>query len=226
MDKNIIKKQLSEKFLSEVTTPGISLNNKVRKDNAKINKDGVSSEVKDSLDYNKSLKQDKDTSKMAPNKFNYDQTEEKTYHDEMEIMNGQEMIQYEGEPDELFKQRAKEAIEGSSRMGNQGGKEVGNAEEAWGGSSDDFGKNLVKKIKSSVKKRNDQTPTSKMFGDDWEAVKSIGASPRAIQENIDEMAAAPKPISDKNRMVLTNWIEKVGAKGAAEKLINAMIYFI
>ena len=112
MDKNIIKKHLSEKFLSEVTTPGISLNNKIRKDNAKINKDGVSSEAKDSLDYNKSLKQDKDTSKMAPNKFNYDQTEEKTYHDEMEIMNGQEMIQYEGEPDELYKERAKEATKG------------------------------------------------------------------------------------------------------------------
>jgi hypothetical protein len=221
MDKNIIKKQLSEKFLSEVTTPGISLNDKIRKDNAKINKDGVSKEAKDSLDYNKSLKQDKDTSKMAPNKFNYDQTEEKTYHDEMEIMNGQEMIQYEGEPDELFKQRAKEAIEGSSKMGNN--PEWANVvPKQQGFEGPEFGKNLVKKIKSSVKKRNEQTPTSKMFGDDWEAVQSMGASPRAIQENIDEMAAAPKPISDKNRMVLTNWIEKVGAKGAAEKLINAM----
>jgi hypothetical protein len=146
MDKNIIKKQLSEKFLSEVKTPAISLNNKIRKDNAKINKDGVSAEAKDSIDYNNGLKQDKDTSKMAPNKFNYDNSEEKTYHDVMEIMNGQEMIQYEGEPDELFNKRAQEAIEGSSRMGNQGGKEVGNAEEAWNASSDDFGKNLVKKI--------------------------------------------------------------------------------
>jgi hypothetical protein len=222
MDKNIIKKQLSEKFLSEVKTPAISLNNKIRKDNAKINKDGVSAEAKDSIDYNNGLKQDKDTSKMAPNKFNYDNSEEKTYHDVMEIMNGQEMIQYEGEPDELFKKRAQEAIEGSSRMGNQGGKEVGNAEEAWNASSDDFGKNLVKKIKSSVKKRNEQTPTSKMYGDDWEITKSMGHKSRAIQENIDEMAAAAKPISDKNRMVLTNWVEKFGAKGAAEKIINAM----
>jgi hypothetical protein len=221
MDKNIIKKQLSEKFLSEVKTPAISLNNKIRKDNAKINKDGVSAEAKDSIDYNNGLKQDKDTSKMAPNKFNYDQTEEKTYHDEMEIMNGQEMVQYDGEPDELFKKRALEAIEGSSNMGNN--PEWANVvPKQQGFEGPDFGKNLVKKIKSSVKKRNEQTPTSKMFGDDWEATKSMGAKSRAIQENIDEMAAAAKPISDKNRMVLTNWVEKFGAKGAAEKIINAM----
>jgi hypothetical protein len=35
----------------------------------------------------------------------------------MEIMNGQEMIQYDREPDADFKARAREAIAGSSRMG-------------------------------------------------------------------------------------------------------------
>jgi hypothetical protein len=29
---------------------------------------------------------------MAPNKFNYNGDKEKEYHDQMEIMNGQEMI--------------------------------------------------------------------------------------------------------------------------------------
>jgi hypothetical protein len=217
MDKNIIKKHLTERFLSEETTPGISLNNKIRKDNAKINKKGVADIAKGSLEYNENLKQDKDTSKMAPNKINYANDEQKTYHDEFEIMNGQEMIQYDNEPTDLFKERAIEAIEGSTRMGNQGG--IGNAEATWGASSDDFGKNLVKNIKSSVKKRNDQTPTSKMYGDDWEVVQDMGAKPRSIQE----MAAKPiKPISEKNVMVLNNWIEKVGADGAAEKLLNAL----
>ena len=221
MDKNIIKKHLSQKFLSEVTTPGISLNNKIRKDNAKINKSGVSKEAKDSLDYNKSLKQDKDTSKMAQNKFNYDQTEEKTYHDEMEIMNGQEMIQYEGEPDELFKKRALEAIEGSSRMGNN--PEWANVvPKQQGFEGPEFGKNLVKKIKSSVKKRNEQTPTTKMYGDDWEVSKSMGAETRAIQENMVEMAAAPKPISEKLANALRINIEKNGPDVTAEKLIDAV----
>jgi hypothetical protein len=217
MDKNIIKKHLTERFLSEETTPGISLNNKIRKDNAKINKKGVADIAKGSLEYNENLKQDKDTSKMAPNKINYANDEQKTYHDEFEIMNGQEMIQYDNEPTDLFKERAIEAIEGSTRMGNQGG--IGNAEATWGASSDDFGKNLVKNIKSSVKKRNDQTPTTKMYGNDWEVVQDMGAKPRSIQE----MAAKPiKPVSEKNVMVLNNWIEKVGADGAAEKLLNAL----
>lgn len=220
MDKNTIKIYLSEKFVNEVTTPAVTLNNKIRKDNAKINKKGVSSEAKDSLDYNKSLKQDKETSKMAPNKFNYN-TEEKTYHEEMEIMNGQEMIQYDNEPTEEFTKKAKEAIEGSSRMGNEGGKKIGNAEETWGASSDEFGKNLVKKIKSSVKKRNEQTPTTISLGDDWETTKSKSAKPRAIQENIDEMAVAPKPIPEKLANSLKINIEKYGADKTAEKLIDA-----
>ena len=217
MDKNIIKKHLSEKFLSEEATPGISMNNKIRKDNAKINKKGVADIAKDSLEYNKELKQDKDTSKMAPNKINYANDEQKTYHDEFEIMNGQEMVQYDNEPTDLFKERAIEAIEGSARMGNQGG--IGNAEATWGASDDDFGKNLVKNVKSSIKKRNNQTPTTKMYGNDWEVVQDMGSKPRAIQE----MAESPKkPISDKNKMVITNWVEKFGSDGAAEKLVNAL----
>jgi hypothetical protein len=56
----------------------------------------------------------------------------------MEILNGQE-IQYDREPNELFKARAKESIEGSSRMGNKGGPGMGNAEATWG-ASNDFGK--------------------------------------------------------------------------------------
>jgi hypothetical protein len=222
MDKNIIKKHLSEKFLSEVTTPGISLNNKIKKDNAKINKTGVSKEAKDSLDYNESLKQDKDTSKMAQNKFNYESNEEETYHDEMEIMNGQEMIEYDREPSEIFREKALEAIEGSSRMGNN--PEWANVvPKQQGFEGPEFGKNLVKKIKSSVKKRNEQTPTTKMYGNDWEVTKSQGAETRAIQESsMVEMAAAPKPISEKLANALRVNIEKHGPDVTAEKLIDAV----
>ena len=79
-------------------------------------------------------------------------------------------------------------------MGNQGG--IGNAEATWGASSDDFGKNLVKNIKSSVKKRNDQTPTTKMYGNDWEVVQDMGAKPRSIQE----MAMFENEKSKKNKL--------------------------
>jgi hypothetical protein len=182
MDKKIIKDHLTKRFLSEEVTPGISMANKIKKDNAKVNKKGVKDEAKDSLDYNKSLKQDKDTSKMAPNKYNYDDNFEKTYHDEMEIMNGQEMIQYDSKPDARFTERALEAIEGSAKMGNQGG--IGNAQATWGASSDDFGKNLVKRIKASTEKRSEETPTLNLRGRDIQAdLKDTGHRPYAIEEN-------------------------------------------
>ena len=151
MDKNIIKQRLTEKFLKEDSTPGITTAKKIKGEDGKINKDGVKAIEKDMSAYDKELKQDdKNISKMATNKFTYTTDAEKTYHDEMEILNGQEMIEYRSEPGSEFTDKAKEAIEGSSRMGNEIG---GNAEEAWGASSDKFGKKLVDRIKDSSKKR-------------------------------------------------------------------------
>lgn len=155
MDKNIIKNHLIKRFVSEAATPGISVTAKAQKESGKVNKAGVKAIEKDVTAYDKSLKkEDPDMGKMATNKYNYTNDAEKTYHDEMEILNGQEMIKYGSEPGKEFSQRAKESIEGSSRMGNKGGNGVGNAEETWGSSKDSFGKDLVNRIKASEKKRN------------------------------------------------------------------------
>lgn len=183
MDKNKIKKHLSSRFISEETTPGISVTAKVQKDNAKINKDGVKNIEKDLADLDKSLKKSGvDTKNMPANKFSYDDDFEKTYHDEMEILNGQEMLQYDSEPNAEFKKRAKAGIEGSSMMGNQGG--IGNAQAVWGASSDDFGKNLVKRVKSSTTKRSKETPTLNLRGRDIQAdTKDTGHRPYALDEN-------------------------------------------
>jgi hypothetical protein len=221
MDKKKIQDYLSKAFLSEEVTPGIAVTNQINKKNAKVNKDGVKAIEKDSLDYNKSLKQDSETSKMAPNKYNYTDDFEKTYHDEMEIMNGMEMNQYDRIPDTRFAERAKEAIEGSSNMGNN--PEWANVvPKQQGFEGPEFGKNLVKKIKASVKKRNEQTPTLNLRGANIQAdLDDDGNRPYAIQESMNEMAAV-KPISDKNKMALTKMTLTLGAKGAAEKLINAL----
>ena len=183
MDKNKIKKHLSSRFISEETTPGISVTAKVQKDNAKINKDGVKNIEKDLADLDKSLKKSGvDSNKIPANKFTYDDDFEKTYHDEMEILNGQEMLQYDSEPNAEFKKRAKAGIEGSSMMGNQGG--IGNAQDVWGASSDDFGKNLVKRVKSSSDKRSKETPTLNLRGRDIQAdIKDTGHRPYALDEN-------------------------------------------
>jgi hypothetical protein len=175
MDKNIIKQYLDKTFLSEAAsekaagTPGIRTAAKMAKDDAKINKAGVGEIGKEMKKYEKGLtKTDPNEKEMVPNKINYNTDDEKNYHDQMEIMNGQEMIQYDRTPNKIFKDRAIEAIEGSAKMGNN--PEWANVVAKGQGGDPEFGKNLVKSIKASEKKRTEQTPTTKMFGDDWEVV--------------------------------------------------------
>ena len=186
MDKNIIKQYLDKTFLSEVTnsetngTPGIRLAGKMNKDNAKINKAGVGEIGKEMKKYEKGLtKTDPNQKTMSQNKINYNTDEEKNYHDQMEIMNGQEMIQYDREPNKMFKDRALEAIEGSTRMGNN--SEWANVVAKGQGGDPEFGKNLVKSIKASEKLRSKETPTSKMFGNDWEVIADKGHKPYAFE---------------------------------------------
>jgi len=220
MDKNIIKNHLSKRFLSEEVSPAVKATNKAKKESGKINKDGVKAIEKDVVAYDKTLKQkDKDMGKMATNKFNYADDFQKTYHDEMEIMNGQEMLQYDSKPDSNFTERAKEAIEGTSKMGNKGGKEVGNAEETWGASSDDFGKNLVKRIKASTKKRSEQTPTLNLRGQNIQAdLKDTGHRPYAIEESSNEKNNDNKP-KIKESMKRLKFKTEFNGLGNALKLI-------
>jgi hypothetical protein len=183
MNKNIIKEHLRKTFVSEADTPGITITDKSKKESGKINKQGLK-------DYAKVVEKDakKEDKEMSKNKFNYTDKFQKTYHDEMEIMNGQEMLQYDMNPSEEFKKKAKEGIEGSSKMGNEGG--VGNAEAAWEASSDKFGKDFVKRVKSSTKKRSEETPTLNLRGRDIQAdMKDTGHKPYAIEEskNVNEL---------------------------------------
>ena len=173
MDKNIIKQLINKTFVTEAkeesNTPGITVTRGVIKKSGEINKAAVKDAEKNVSDYDKDLK--KSEEKTVPvNKFNYNSDSEKEYHDQMEIMNGQEMIEYDREPTDEFKKRAKESLEGSSRMGNKGGKEMGNAEETWGASSDDFGKKLAKDAEASFNKRLDADKGILSFGDDIEIV--------------------------------------------------------
>src|SRR5690606_24901266 len=119
-------------------------------------------------DYDKNLKQE-DKDGIDPKKNNYEGAE-KEYHDEMEIRNGQEMIQYDREPSKEYTDRAKKAIVGDSTMGNKTytGDENGNTEPVWGASDAKFGEKLIKAATASAKKRADSvTPTISM-GDDIE----------------------------------------------------------
>jgi hypothetical protein len=92
----------------------------------------------------------------------------------MEIRNGMEMLEYDREPSERFKERAEENIKGSTKMGNKGGKEVGNAQETFGASSDKFGDEFIKDSKKSFEKRLDAETGVTSFGNDIEIVEKKG----------------------------------------------------
>ena len=166
MDKNIIKNQLIARFLKEESTPGIDVTKKAQKQSEKINKAGVKDMDKELAGYEKAIVKTEKAGKMPANKFNYNGDKEKEYHDQMEIMNGQEMIQYDRDPNQEFKDRAEEAIAGSSRMGNN--PEWANVVAKGQGGDPEFGKNLVKAIKASTKKRDEAETSYIALGDDIE----------------------------------------------------------
>jgi hypothetical protein len=165
MDKNSIKSLLNQTFVNEAKVPGLDVTNKAKEESGRQNKKAIKDASKELSDYDKESKKDSKDAK-EPVKFNYTNKSEAEYHQEMEIMNGQEMIQYDRTPNDKFKKRAEDAIAGAAYMGNS--PDWANVVVPGQGGDPTFGKKLVKAIKASEKKRNNDTPTSKMFGDDWE----------------------------------------------------------
>lgn len=162
--------------INEATTPGIAVTDKVKKADKKENNGNQKDVAKTMKVYEKET-----TSSMPDSTIDIPKTDSGTeYHDEMEIMNGMEMLRFDNRPDKRYSERAKMAIEGDPKMGNS--SEWANVVAKGQGGDPDFGKKLVKRISKSVKKRNDGTPTTKMFGDDWEVTPDEKKSPIAIQE--------------------------------------------
>jgi len=220
MNKKTIKDHLAKRFLSEEVTPGISVTKNALNQSKKINAQGVKDIEKNIADFEKAVRPDANAKEMAPSKFNYENKDEKTYHDQMEIMNGPEMNQYSSDPSNRFKERALEAIEGSSNMGNN--PEWANVIPAQQGfTGPEFGKNLVKNIKDSTKKRQEAEKGLYSFGDDIENEVRPNLKNTRFSA-LNEMAIPKKPISDKTKMVLAKWVNELGANSAAEKLINRL----
>lgn len=147
MDKNKIKERLA--ILSEEKKPvGLTSTEKVQKESEKFNKDNQKEVAKEMEDYEKPLEAETEPVKYENN------DEQQEYHDEMEIMNGLEMTTYDNEPSEQFKDRAEKAIAGDPTMGNSADYTNVIPEDQAGFTGPEFGKNLVKKIKSSKKKRD------------------------------------------------------------------------
>lgn len=219
MDKNIIKKHLTQKFVNEArnetNTPGISITSAINKKSGEFNKKGVKDMDKDLAAYEKSLEKGMETTK-TPNKFNYEGDKEVEYHNQMEIMNGQEMIQYDRDPSKEFKARAKEAIEGSTRMGNN--PEWANVIPAQQGfTGPEFGKNLMKNAEASFKKRMDAEKGIMSFGDDIETLPK-GSKPMARFSALSENKDNNKP-QIKESMKRLKFKKEFNGVGNALKMI-------
>lgn len=168
MDKNNIKKQLVNRFVNE-GTPGIDVTRAVLSKSKAFNDEGLK-DIEDKLkSADKAQKKSASkTTEMPQNKFNYE-NKEAEYHQEMEIMNGQETIEYDRDPNQMFKERAVKAIEGHSTMGNS--PDYANVyQEEMGFTGPTFGKKLVQAIKNSAKKRLKATDRLISFGTDIETV--------------------------------------------------------
>ena len=180
MYKNLINKHLNKISLTEeAEATGLKKTKTVQSQEKKFN-DEYYKEVEDKMeDYDSELKQEDDDS-IEPPKTNAE-GEQKVYHDEMEIRNGQEMLKYDnyaGEFPKGFKERAEMALKGHSKMGNktyegkwnpETGEGNGNTEEVWGSSGGKHtGEEIIKQARSSNKKRDDAEYNLIQFGDDIE----------------------------------------------------------
>ncbi len=149
MDKNKIKSHLHS-FLAEAEKKpvGLTSTEKVQKQEKDVNKDYYKEVTKKMGEYDKESTDDADSISKGDL--------EKTDSEEMDVNpNGMDQIQYDNEPGERFKQRAIDALEGSSKMGNKTytGAENGNTEEVWGASGGKHtGKEIVKAAKAVSKK--------------------------------------------------------------------------
>jgi hypothetical protein len=195
MDKNNIKKHLVNKFVNEAT-PGIDVTRAVLTKSKAFNDEGLK-DIEDKLKSadNAQKKSASSTKEMPQNKFNYNNDKESEYHQEMEIMNGQEMIEYDREPNQMFKDRATKGIEGHSTMGNS--PDYANVyQEEKGFTGPTFGKKLVQAIKDSNKKRQNAVKGIISFGDDIETVSKNYAPMSKFSAMFESIHKTPKMEDD------------------------------
>ena len=195
MDKNNIKKHLVNRFVNE-GTPGIDVTKAILSKSKAFNDEGLK-DIEDKLkSADKGQKKSASkTTEMPQNKFNYE-NKEAEYHQQMEIMNGNEMLEYDRDPNQRFKERAVRAIEGHPTMGNS--PDYANVyQEEKGFTGPTFGKKLVQAIKNSAKKRLKATDRLISFGTDIEKVSDNYAPMAkfsALYENFESDEIASKNI--------------------------------
>jgi hypothetical protein len=227
-------KSALKSLIKENKTPGIDVTKKVSDESEKYNKEYQKDTEAKMKEYAKDSYESEDVTKKHENS-----TEEQEYHDQMEIRNGQEMIRYDREPNEQFKERAKMSMVGDSKMGNKKyegkwnpdtGEGNGNTEDVWKFQRQPLtremstGEKMMDDAKKSLEKRDAQAPKVSFHGDDMEYVpenKDGKANRTPKKKNVYEgkkrLAEGLKPEA------VDNLVAKVGVRTAAFKIVDMLV---
>jgi hypothetical protein len=157
MDKNNIRLKL-QTFLGEgdKSPVGKTETEKVQRQEKTVNNDYYKEVSKKMGEYDSASKSDKDSVKKGD-------LEKTSSEDTKDVnFNGMDQIKFDNEPTDRFKQRAKDALVGSSKMGNktytgkwnpETGEGNGNTEEVWGASGGKHtGEEILKSAVGNSKK--------------------------------------------------------------------------
>lgn len=181
----LTKKQIENIIQEEAIPVGLNITMGVHKQDGKENQGYYKDFGKKMDDYYKPLSDTEKENSDSVMKYSYDKDSDE-YHNEYEILNGQEMLRYMNDPDERFKDRAEKAIAGSAEMGNNPEwANVVTADQA-GFTGPDFGKQLVARIKSREEKYKEEDKLEKYDGMGDVAIPGAGKGEQrklAIAEN-------------------------------------------
>lgn len=181
MYKKIIEKHLRVK-INEDKVPGVITTDAVKKETGDANEEYYKDVAKKFEVYEKVP-----VTKEKPVKRELSK-DEIDVHDHYETLNGLEMNRYDGGVDEVFQQRTKEAIEGSSKMGNN--PEWANVyPKQQGFAGPEFGKELAKRVGTAVDDRTKREEDRKYFGVDGKLTADENPRLRqsnAIKENVED----------------------------------------
>ena len=183
----LTKKQIENIIQEEAIPVGLNITMGVHKQDGKENQDYYKEFGKKMDDYYKPLGDTEKENADSVMKYSYDKDSDE-YHNEYEILNGQEMLRYMNDPDERFKDRAEKAIAGSPEMGNNPEwANVVTSDQA-GFTGPDFGKQLVARIKGREEKYKEEDKLEKYDGMGDVAIPGAGKGEQrklAIAENKD-----------------------------------------
>lgn len=161
-------------YITEDKINGLTMVDKSKKDNGKES-NLASKEANNKLEtLNKIDGDNKGT------KYEYE-GEDLEVHNQYEIKNGMEMIEYDREPSETFKKRVENGIKGSHETGNGG---FSGDPKDFKKNHDEFSNDFIKNTKQSKEKRDGEKVGMVSMGDDIEPTnKKVKSRSLALEEN-------------------------------------------